>query len=235
MSRIFTAREVNQGSPWWWELRRGIVTASNFDKVLTPVTMKPSASQKALIAELCADVADQRPNWFSEKANKPPNHAIEEGIRREQESRDWIAYARGVEVVQVGFVLHDNGLWGCSPDGLLLADSGCLDGTLECKNPQADTQAGYLLDGRLPADYRCQCHGHLIVTDLGRCTFLSYHHDFERKLVVDVTRDEFTDKLALELALFTSRYLDALDNLGLRRRFEEQRQSCLAHFPQEAA
>ncbi len=231
--RVFTADICNQGSPQWWDCRRAIPTGSVFDQILTPVQGKPSTSQKGLIARLCAEVshpADHAPHWLTERANRPPNLAIEEGTRREGESRAWLAMERCCHVEQVGFCLADNGLYGCSPDGLIVADSGCLDGALEMKNPTAETQAGYLLDGRLPPEYRCQAHGHLIVTGLAKCVFLSYHHDFPDKLVVEITRDEFTDRLEAELHAFCKRYLDALTRLGLLKRWEFLRHNTLSHF-----
>ncbi len=236
--RIITPDQANQGSPLWWDLRRGIVTGSRFPSILTPVTGKPSTSQKALIAALCGEVSDpanNAPGWCTERFNKPPNLAIEEGVRREAESRAWLAMERTCHIEQVGFCLADNGLYGCSPDGLIVADSGCLDAALELKNPMAETQAGYLLDGRLPPEYRCQVHGHLIVTGLRACVFCSYHHDFPDKLVIEITRDDFTARLEEELDAFCARYLAALDRLGLRKRWEFLRQNCLAHFPPEAA
>ncbi len=230
---MITPDQANQGSSEWWDLRRGIPTGSCFDSILTPVQCRPSTSQKGLIARLCAEVshpADTAPHWLTERLNKPPNLAIEEGVRREGESRAWLAMERCCHVEQVGFCLSDDGLYGCSPDGLIIADSGCLDGVAELKNPTAETQAGYLLDGRLPDCYKCQVHGHLIVTGLSKCVFLSYHHDFPDKLVVEVTRDEFTNRLEEELHVFCRKYLDALTRLGLLKRWEFLRQNTLSHF-----
>jgi hypothetical protein len=51
----FRLLDVEQGSVEWQMARLGIPTASNFDKIITPKTMKPSASAEkyawALIAE----------------------------------------------------------------------------------------------------------------------------------------------------------------------------------------
>src|SRR5262245_2947730 len=42
--------ECKQYTPEWWEARRGIPTASNFDKILTPKTEKASAQQADYLA-----------------------------------------------------------------------------------------------------------------------------------------------------------------------------------------
>jgi hypothetical protein len=228
--RIFTADEVPQGSPEWWSLRRGLPTTSGFDRILTPKTLKPSAQQKGYAAELAGDVANLSPNWFSEKMSKPPNRAVEDGIKREAESRKWLEFEHDCSIQLVGCVLHENGLWECSPDGLLISDSGVLTGTLELKNPQLNTHAEYLMAGELPSEYRCQVAGHLIVTGLPSCLFLSYCPGLE-PLLIEVREDEFAEKLRDELGRFTEMYLGVLKKLGLSNRFKEQRESTLAHFP----
>ncbi len=231
--RVFGTDQITQGSPEWWEARRGIPTGSGFDRILTPKTLKPSAQQEDYIAELAADVANMNPHWFTDRMTKPPNRAVENGVAREGESRAWLAMERECFPQPVGFCLHDSGLFGCSPDALIVGDAGTLDGALELKNPMLHTHAKYLLAGGLPTEYRCQVHGHLIVTGLARCTFLSYCPGLE-PLLIDVMRDDFTDRLEDELDTFCGRYLAALDRLGLRERFEFIRKNVLAHFPEPA-
>lgn len=234
--RVFTHTKegeyVNQGSPWWWSLRRGVPTSSGFDRIITPKKMKPSEQAMSYALELAADVSNQQPNWFTERMGKPPNKAVSDGIAREAESRRWFEMERDCSVVQVAFVLHDSGLYGASPDGLIVADSGALAGTLELKNPMRETQAGYLLEpDTLPSAYRPQCHGHLLVTGLPRCSFLSYCPDLPG-MIVEVGADEFTVALKEALEHFTVTYLSVLDKLRLRNRFNALRSSILAHFPE---
>jgi hypothetical protein len=267
--RLFSIEQFNQGSGWWWEVRRGIPTASCFGRIVTPVGKrcdlptghtppcktggtgkKPpgsircpvhvpqlSAGAAAYLAELAAQVAledGHYMHWVTERMNKPPNHAIAEGVRREAESRAWLAMERDVTIIQVGFCLSDCGMYGCSPDGILVADSGCMDGTLEAKNPTLETHVGRLEYGGLPSDYKCQCHGHLVVCELPRCTWLSYCPPLD-PLVVDVFPDDFTRRLKTAVGEFVSRYLELLDRLKLRNRFNDIRQSVLSHFPEGRA
>ena len=229
--RIFPASQIQQTSPDWWDIRRGIPTASEFDRILSPKKLK-TGGQVRYLADLLADVAfEDRPgvHYWSERLTKPPNTAVKNGVKREAESRAWLAMERECHVELVGFVLDDSGMYGCSPDGLIISDSGCLDGTLECKNPQPNTQARRLISGDLPSEYVNQCHGHLIVTGLARCTFLSYCPPFD-PLLLDVRATEYTCRLKEELQLFVKKYLDALTKLRLLARFEQQRKSVLAHF-----
>ncbi len=114
--------------------------------------------------------------------------------------------------MQVGGILHDNGLFWCSPDGLIVSDSGVMTGTLELKNPTLHTQAKYVLAGELPPEYRAQTSGHMIVSGLPACTFLSYAPGLP-PLLVDVVPDEFTVRLKEALDEFADLYDKVLKRL----------------------
>lgn len=209
--RIF--EDIIQGSPAWHDLRRGRPTASGFDRILTAKTMKPSAQMHDYAADLAADVAELNPNWFSESPrNKPPNAAMEAGKEREPEARKWLEMEKDCSVKQVGFLLHDNSLWGCSPDGLLVDDQGELAGGLELKCPQLNTQARYVLANEMPPEYKAQVHGSLIVSGLPSWLFLSYAPGLA-PLLLEVRRDDYTKRLEEALVAFTDLYDKTLQNL----------------------
>ena len=44
-----------QYSPEWWNVRRGIPTASEFDRILTPATGKPSKSADGYACQLIGE------------------------------------------------------------------------------------------------------------------------------------------------------------------------------------
>lgn len=187
-----------QRSPEWWRIRRGLPTASSFDKLLTPARMKPSASQDSWICELVAErFASVWPNEGGYVSS-----SMQHGIDTEDTARRWYEFDNDVEVTQVGFCLSDCGRFGCSPDGLV-GD----DGLLELKCPDAHTHVQYLLSGDLPLEYKCQCHGSLAVTGRKWIDFMSFHEDFP-PLVVRVEPDFFTAKLQVEIVKFCDR-LDA--------------------------
>lgn len=231
MMRIFPAEQVNQGSPDWHELRRGIPTASNFDRIITP-TGKPSAQAEDYAAELAADVAHLSPTWYTERGNKPPNQAMQNGIAVEPEARKFFEMERECQVIQVGGILSECGRFWCSPDGLVIGDGGSLCAGLELKAPLLKTQAAYVLKDELPREYVPQVHGALVVTSgtLALWHFLSYASGLP-PLLVDVRPNEYTDRLRAALEGFWKLYMGVLDKLHLRQRFDQQRQSILAHFP----
>lgn len=193
-----------QYSPEWWEVRRGIPTASQFDKILTP-TGKASAQADDYAAELIGDICCLNPNFLTER---PMTRAMANGRDMEPEARRWFEMEKECRVQQVGFCVSDDGRFGCSPDGLVGEDS-----VLELKCPMAKTQVKYLLDGGLPAEYRPQCHGHLLVTGRPVVWFCSYAPGLPG-LIVKVVPDEYTVKLAAALAVFSEKFQAAKAKIG---------------------
>jgi hypothetical protein len=191
----------------WWTLRRGIPTASCFDRILTPAKGQPSAQQDDYIAELISERSEFLPPYVAPSGGFTTDE-MAEGLRREPEARSWYALQTDGEVRQVGFVLSACGRFGCSPDALV-GD----DGVLELKNPAAKTHVRYLMRGGLPVEYRCQVHGALIVTGRKWADFMSYSPGLA-PLLVRVVPDEFTDLLRAELDRFHAKYRAAVDRIA---------------------
>lgn len=188
---------VPQRSPEWYEARRGIPTASNFNKIVTS-NGSPSKQAEGYLYQL---VAERLAGVREEPYISP---AMLEGIAREAESRRVYAMLREVEVEEVGFCSDDSGRYGCSPDGLI-GD----DGVLELKNPQGKAAVEYLVSGTLPTAYIQQVQGQLLVTGREWCDFVSYYPGLPT-LIVRVERDEaFISKLQDALEAFC----DKLDEL----------------------
>lgn len=197
-----TKVDAPQRSEAWYEARRGIPTCSRFDSILTPKKGEPSAAQETLIDELIAESIFPP----EEGAIYTPHTAeMEQGMRLEAEARCSyeLDFAKGQPVTEVGFLLHDCGLFGGSPDALVGEDGG-----VEIKCPAPKTHIGYVRDGVLPLAYKGQVHGHLIVTGRKWWDFFSYARNLP-PLYVRVTRDAFTDKLEAELQNFCRRYNEA--------------------------
>ncbi len=193
--------ECQQGSIQWFEARRGIPTASNFDRIITPKTGKLSAAADDYICEL---LGEQYGTGFV--AEPFMTDAMRNGVLTEAEARKWYEMETDIDVQQVGFCLSDCGRFGCSPDGLV------GEGGLELKCPAAKTQVSYLLDGDLPNAYRPQVHGALIVTGAPWWDFLSYARGLP-PLRVRVTPDKFTEALKSALDQFLDRLQAARERL----------------------
>lgn len=199
--------ECTQMSGDWWKARRGIPTASDFDKILTPKQMKPSASQEGFIHQL---IAERYANiWPDQSGYVSP--AMAYGVENEERARADYAFVQNVDVIQVGFCLSDCERYGCSPDGLIGDDGG-----LELKCPNLETHTRYLLEGVLPAEYRCQVHGELLVTGREWWDFVSWS-DSLPVFRVRVTPDSFTAALKSELEKFCDKYAKAVERIeGIR-------------------
>lgn len=128
--------DVEQGSQAWLDARVGVLTASVMDQVITPKTMKTSASMGKLVNRMLAEVT------LGRSLDDASSLFIERGTQLEDEARRWYEFKRDVEVERVGLCLRDDGLLGFSPDGLVGEDGG-----VEIKCPTAAVHMGYLLDG----------------------------------------------------------------------------------------
>jgi hypothetical protein len=165
-----------QGSPEWHAARCGIPTASNFDKLVTSAGA-PSKQAQSYLYALAAERITGR------AVELQPTAAMDEGSRREEESRIVYAMLREVEVVQVGFCVSDDGRWGCSPDGLVGPD-----GLVELKNTSGKVAVEYLIGGRVPPEYFAQVQGQLLVAGRAWVDFVSYFPGLP-VLIVRVPRD----------------------------------------------
>jgi hypothetical protein len=192
-----TTLDVQQRGPAWYEARRGLPTCSRFDQILTAAKGQPSSAQDSLINSLIAESICPP----EEGVIRPMTSDMEYGVKLEAEAR--CAYElqfAAAPVTEVGFVLHDSGLFGGSPDCLVGEAGGC-----EIKAPKTETHIGYIRGGVLPNEYRAQVSGYMIVTGRKWWDFFSYARSLP-PFRLRVTRDSFTDKLEAELFAFCKRY-----------------------------
>lgn len=186
-----------QRSEHWYAARRGMPTCSRFSSILTAARGGPSKAQDTLINELLAESLTPP----EQGVIRPPTSEMEHGIILEAEARCCYELEYSKEPVrEAGFIVHDSRLFGGSPDALVGETGG-----VEIKCPNAATHIGYLRDGGLPNEYKCQVHGYLIVTGRAWWDFFSYGRNLPR-FILHVERDEFTDRLAAELLAFCKRY-----------------------------
>lgn len=171
--------EFDQSSVEWMIARAGLVTASEFDQLVTP-EFKPRTGQmpQTYLAKKVAERWQGGPLPGFNVLDMDLGHILEE------EAIPWFELENNTAVRRVGLVTTDDGLVGCSPDGLIGEDSG-----IEIKCPLAQTHVGYLLAGELPKDYAAQVHGSMWVTGRTSWRFLSYRRHFPA-LLITVERDE---------------------------------------------
>lgn len=175
---VFPIHGVEQRSKEWFELRRGIPTASQFCKIITSRGSE-SRQAEAYLAALLAELADEEytgsftGSYWTERGT----NLEEEAVRRYEQVAD-------TNTVKVGFITDRSRTMGCSPDRLV--DS---DGLLEVKCPAPHTHGHYLRRQRIDMRYYPQVQGQLLITGRSWVDFFSYDPD-QPHFRVRVFRDE---------------------------------------------
>ncbi len=203
-----------QGEAGWHMARKGIPTASNFDKIITPVTGKLSKSATKYAYRLCA-----------ERLLNCPLETMEgsEWMDRGQELEPTAVWhyeeVNGVKTVKVGFITTDDGLLGCSPDRLV--EGQPIGVEIKCPSPQV--HLGYLIDGH-PIEYRPQVQGQMLVGEFEHVDFQSYHPRMPAKLITTPRDEAYIALMRAALAGFNEMLFEMLErarSLGMFQAYEE--------------
>jgi len=145
--------DCEQGTPEWYECRRGIPTASEFATVMANGRDGgASKTRKAYMFKLAGE------RLTGEPMDSYSNGHMERGKEWEGEARERYAFEREVEPQLVGFLRR--GDMGCSPDSLIGEDGG-----LEIKTKAADRLIEALLRDDPPPEHRAQLQGFLLVSE----------------------------------------------------------------------
>ena len=133
------------------------------------------------------------------------NIPVKYGKLLEPMAREFYERKTGFDVAEVGFIEHDSGGFGCSPDGLIYMlnrsypdDPPFPSHGLEIKCLLPENHLEYLIEGGLPNEFKLQCHAGMAVSGLNRWDLLLYCPG-DAPLLVTVRRNEdgdgFTDRL----------------------------------------
>jgi predicted phage-related endonuclease len=187
--------DYEQGSSEWFDVRRGIVTASCFDAVMA--NGKGGAESKMRRKYMLTLIGER---LTGETAESYSNGHMERGKVMEAEARDLYSFTTGNEIKQVGFIKLGDDI-GASPDGLI-GDPGCL----EVKTKQPHLHLDCLLRDEVPSEHLKQIQGQLWVSDREWCDFVSYwpglkifikrvNRDVSMIAKIYLAVDEFLDEL----------------------------------------
>lgn len=178
MQKLFEIIDCEQRSDEWFSARLGLITASDFSKVIT-TQGKKSASLSTLIYK---KAAEKLLGSIEESYQSP---AMERGANLEDEALEFLNFTDGFNFQKVGFCKSKTLLAGCSPDALDLERNIGL----ELKCPLPHTHIKYLMENRVPTDYWAQVQGSMLVTGIKQWVFCSYHPEL-KPLVLTVDFDE---------------------------------------------
>ncbi len=194
-----------QGSPEWHQERVGKVTGSNFSRVMTASTLKPS--KDAYIYELAAE----RASGMAEEGEWDSYH-MRRGKELEPEAVSAYEFENNITVQRVGFCTpYAASAYGCSPDGLIGEDGG-----LEIKCPELKTHIQYTEENKLPSKYKGQVYGFLYVTKRNWIDFMSYHRDYEAFVLRVTTDDPSYIKWRDAWEMILPEFLEKLEKLCMR-------------------
>ena len=186
--------DVVQGSKEWFDVRLGMPTASQFDRILTPSKLQYASGASTYINELLAE-------WMlGEPLDATMTDWMDRGTELEAEAIRYYEFRREVDVQRVGFCTNDAGTVGASPDGLIDPNIG-----LEIKNRAAKNHVGFLL-GEDPVP-KGQVQGGLWVCERDFWDVLSYNPKLP-PVLLRVGRDE---KYIKALSDAMDRFLDELE------------------------
>ena len=155
---------VEQGTPEWFDIRKGMPTASMFSTVMSKGRGKePSKTRAKYLRQLAGEILTGEP------MESYSNPYMERGKLMEQEAIDTYAFEHAVEPELVGFMYHEDLRVGCSPDRLVGED-----GLVECKTKTPHLQIELLEIGKVPSEHMKQIQGQLWVSGREWCDFISY-------------------------------------------------------------
>jgi putative phage-type endonuclease len=172
------AQPILQGSPEWFAMRLGKVTASRIADVMA----KPRVPGAGMRVNYLWQLATERLTGLPMKTYQSKTML---------EAHDWEPIARAAyafksdnHVHQVPFVDHnDIPNCGCSPDGLVNGD-----GLVEIKCPELTAHYDTLLREVIPAEYLKQMQFQMACCKRKWCDYVSFNADLPENMRVAIIR-----------------------------------------------
>jgi hypothetical protein len=195
--------DLVQGSPEWFEARKGIPTASRFALVMASgKDGGDSVGRDKYMKQLAGEIVTGQ---IAEELFK--TDAMARGNRMEPEARDWYERTHLVDLTPVGFVkrtvrvpLGKDFECGASPDSMVNPRKG-----LEIKT-MAPHLLGDLKDrgaAGFPTAHKAQIHGTMLVCDWDEIDLVIYYTGWPKPPIFRVQRDDtYIAQLKAELEKF---------------------------------
>lgn len=171
--------DIEQGTPEWHELRRGVLTSTAIKTLITPTgKLADNDKTRAHVYEVAAQRITGRTEDTFMSFDMMRGHR-EEILARELYIKHY------APVTECGFITNDKlgFLVGYSPDGLVGED-----GLIEIKSAKAKIQVQRITDGVIPNEHYAQVQTGLWVSGREWCDFISYSNGM-KMMVVRVEAD----------------------------------------------
>lgn len=166
--KIYT--EIEQGTPEWLDLRKGIITSTVVKSLITP-TFKLAENDKTRKA--IWKLASERITGHLEDSYYSSD--MERGNFEEPLARDLYGGA-----VEVGFITNEffGVTVGYSPDGLVGEN-----GLIEIKSAKQSIQVERIVSGIVPVEHLPQIHYGMLVSEREWCDFISYSNGMPMQVI----------------------------------------------------
>jgi len=192
-----------QRSDEWYEIRRGIVTASAVGQLLTPsLRVADNDTSRALTTTL----AVERINGWSEETRMTDD--MWRGVEHEPIARDLYS-EHHAPATEFGFMCREEDGWtlGLSPDGVV-GDEGLI----EIKCPRAKGHFRTILTDRVPSQYVGQCQAALLVSGRAWLDFVSFHSGMPLKVIRVLPDPDWFAAIEAACRQFEHNVAELLDN-----------------------
>lgn len=183
------------GTPSWFAIKRGMVTASRFGDVMTEPKTKAAKEQGMLsdtasgyLYELVAAAITGQDRVGGKSM------AMDRGVDMEADAIDAYSASRFVDVAEGRLVYRPDIGIGATPDGFVEEDESG-PGVIEVKCPESKRHLETWLSRSVPEDYVEQVQGQLWISGRAWCDFISFDDRFPASMqlvVIRVLRDEET-------------------------------------------
>lgn len=190
-----------QGSPEWLKARCGVVTASNFAKIITPGGKEVKSKGRD---DYMLDLIHEK--LTGEPASSYQSEAMLRGQELEPQARDAFCFMMDKDVQEVGLVYkNEDKTISCSPDGLIGVNEG-----LEIKCMLHKAHLTTLIEQSYPSIYKPQLQGCMWVTGRDSWWFMAYHPD-HKPFICQVMRDDiYIEKMEYFVGRFIAEMEDKL-------------------------
>jgi len=195
---------AQQGSEAWFNLKLGVISASNASKA---VAKKGSETRKSYMYSLISQVVTGQMQDLQ-------NKYVDWGKHHEDAARATYEMLVNEPIDEVPFVFKDSSFReGCSPDAIVGGKRG-----LEIKCPyNTDNYVAFLVDNKIKPEYQWQYQYAMRVLDCDLFDFVQFDPRVEKKpiKILSVERDPaMQEKLDNEIPEFIAEMDKALNNLN---------------------
>ena len=192
---------MEQGTPEWFEARRGKVTASRvLDAIGKNAKGNYLAAREKYLLDLSAEILCSDLEESPQSADMQRGAYLEDYARSEYEARN------DIQVVRAGLIDHPSIIgFGASPDGLI-GD----DGLIEIKCPKTQTHLNTMATGQPSERYLMQMYAQMACTGREWCDFVSYDPRLPPDLKLYIKRIDRDDEVITEIENEVSKFLREL-------------------------